>query len=214
MRVRNIMSSPVVTVPSDTPVLEAAKFMKEKRIERLPVVDGGKLLGIVTKDRVLRASPSMATSLSLHEIHYLFAKLTVKEIMQRDVTTVTPDTTVENAVRLAQEKRVGCLPVIEDGNVVGILTTNDFFYLVLNPLLGIGEKGTRVIVRHCATPAQMVVALQCVAELGMGVLNAAYLPSRRGGEKDLLLHVAEEDVAARLVDQMKAKGLDAEERQR
>ena len=110
MRVRNIMSSPVVTVTSDMPVLEAAKYMKEKRIERLPVVDGGKLQGIVTKDRVLRASPSMATSLSLHEIHYLFAKLTVKEIMQRDVTTVTPDTTVENAVRLAQEKRVGCLP--------------------------------------------------------------------------------------------------------
>jgi acetoin utilization protein AcuB len=214
MRVRNIMTSPVVTVTSDMPVLEAAKLMKEKRIERLPVVDGGKLQGIVTKDRVLRASPSMATSLSLHEIHYLFAKLTVKEIMQRDVTTVTPDTTVENAVRLAQEKRVGCLPVIEDGHVVGILTTNDFFYLVLNPLLGIGEKGTRIIVRHCATPSQMVAALQCLADLEMEILNAAYLPSRRGGEKDLLLHVAEEDAAARVVQQMKAKGLDAEERQR
>lgn len=214
MRVRNIMSSPVVTVTSDMPVLEAAKYMKEKRIERLPVVDGGKLQGIVTKDRVLRASPSMATSLSLHEIHYLFAKLTVKEIMQRDVTTVTPDTTVENAVRLAQEKRVGCLPVLEDGHVVGILTTNDFFYLVLNPLLGIGEKGTRVIVRHCATPTQMVYALQCVADLGMEILNAAYLPSRRGGEKDFLLHVAEEGAAMGLVEQMKAKGLDAEERQR
>ncbi|MBI5018054.1 MAG: CBS domain-containing protein [Deltaproteobacteria bacterium] len=214
MRVRNIMTSPVITAASDMPVLEAAKLMKEKRIERLPVVEGGKLQGIVTKDRVLRASPSMATSLSLHEIHYLFAKLTVKEIMQRDVITVTPDTTVENAVRLAQEKRVGALPVVEDGHIVGILTTNDFFYLVLNPLLGIGERGTRVIVRHCATPVQMVSALQCVADLGMEILNAAYLPSRRGDEKDLLLHVAEEDVAARLVAKMTAKGLDAEERQR
>src|SRR5512134_2408017 len=133
MRVRNIMSSPVVSVQSDMPVLEAAKMMKEKRIERLPVVDGSKLMGIVTKDRVLRASPSMATSLSLHEIHYLFAKLTVREIMQKEVVTVNPDSTVENAVRLAQERRVGCLPVIEDGKVIGILTTNDFFYLVLNP---------------------------------------------------------------------------------
>lgn len=213
MRVRHIMTSPVITVPSTTPVLEAAKLMKEKRIERLPVVDDGKLQGIVTKDRVLRASPSMATSLSLHEIHYLFAKLTVKEIMQRNVVTVTPDTTVENAVRLAQEKRVGCLPVVEDGEVVGILTTNDFFYLVLNPLLGIGEKGARVIVRHCDTPELMMKALECVAKMGHRVLNAAYLPSRRGGERDFLIHIDGED-ASKLVECMKEEGLDAEERER
>ncbi len=213
MRVRHIMTSPVITVPSDTPVLEAAKIMKEHRIERLPVVDDGKIVGIVTKDRVLRASPSMATSLSLHEIHYLFAKLTVKEIMQRNVVTVSPDTTVENAVRLAQEKRVGCLPVVEDGQVVGILTTNDFFYLVLNPLLGIGEKGSRVIVRHCDTPDQMVKALQCVKDMGHEVLNAAYLRSRRGGERDFLIHIDADD-ASKLVECMKQQGLDAEERER
>lgn len=213
MRVRHIMTSPVVTISADTPVLEAAKVMKEKKIERLPVVDEGRLVGIVTKDRVLRASPSMATSLSLHEIHYLFAKLTVKEIMQRDIVTVSPEMTVENAVRLAQEKRVGCLPVVEDGRVVGILTTNDFFYLVLNPLLGIGEAGSRVIVRHCSTPDKMVAALECVGQLGHQVLNAAYLPSRRGDERDLVIHI-EAASAAKLVTCMKDRGLEAEERQR
>jgi acetoin utilization protein AcuB len=213
MRVRHIMTSPVITIPSDTAVLEAAKIMKERKIERLPVVDDGKLQGIVTKDRVLRSSPSMATSLSLHEIHYLFAKLSVKEIMQRDVVTVSPDTTVENAVRLAQEKRVGCLPVVEDNRVVGMLTTNDFFYLLLNPILGIGEKGSRVSVRHCATPAQMVKALNCVVEQGLGVLNAAYLPSRRGDERDLILHVDSDD-ATKLVECMRSKGLEADERPR
>lgn len=213
MRVRHIMTSPVIMVPSDTPVLEAAKMMKEKRIERLPVVDGGHLQGIVTKDRVLRASPSMATSLSLHEIHYLFAKLTVREIMQKEVVTVAPDTTVENAVRLAQEHRVGCLPVLEDGKVVGILTTNDFFYLVLNPVLGIGERGSRVSVHHCATAKQMVQVLQCVADMGYEVLNAAYLPGRRGGEKDFMIHIGEDD-ARTIVDCMRGRGLDAEERQR
>ncbi len=213
MRVRHIMTSPVVTISSETPVLEAAKLMKERKIERLPVVDDGKLVGIVTKDRVLRSSPSMATSLSLHEIHYLFAKLTVKEIMQRDATTVTPDTTVENAVRLAQEKRVGCLPVVEDGQVVGILTTNDFFYLVLNPLLGIGEEGSRVVVRHCETPAQMIQVLECVASTGHRVLNAAYLPGRRGGERDFLIHVEAPDVDA-MVQCMQERGIEVEQRQR
>jgi acetoin utilization protein AcuB len=213
MRVRHIMTSPVVTIASETPVLDAAKLMKDRKIERLPVVDGGKLVGIITKDRVLRASPSMATSLSLHEIHYLFAKLLVKEIMQRDVVTVAPEMTVERAVRLAQERRVGCLPVVEDGRVVGILTTNDFFFLVLNPVLGIGEAGSRVIIRHCATPAKMVAALECVGELGHTVLNAAYLPSRRGDERDFLIHIESED-AAKLVACMKERGLEAEERQR
>lgn len=213
MRVRNIMTSPVLSVSSDMPVLEAAKLMKEKRIERLPVVDHGKLEGIVTKDRVLRSSPSMATSLSLHEIHYLFAKLTVKEIMQREVVTVSPESTVENAVRLAQEKRVGCLPVVEDGKVVGILTTNDFFYLVLNPVLGIGEKGSRIIVRHCRTPQQMVEALQCIADLDHKVMNAAYLPGRRGDERDFLIHIEADDAKA-LVACMKERGIDAEERER
>ncbi len=213
MRVRNIMTSPVLSVSADMPVLEAAKLMKEKRIERLPVVDGGRLLGIVTKDRVLRASPSMATSLSLHEIHYLFAKLTVKEIMQKDVVTVSPETTVENAVRLAQEKRVGCLPVVENNNVVGILTTNDFFYLVLNPLLGIGEKGARVSVHHCNSPAHLVQALQCVADQKHEIVNAAYLPSRRGNEKDFVLHIDAED-ASQLVACMRERGLEAEQRER
>ncbi len=213
MRVRHIMTSPVITISPDTPVLEAAKMMKDHGIERLPVVDDGKLVGIVTKDRVLRASPSMATSLSLHEIHYLFAKLTVKEIMRTNVVTVTPDTTVENAVRLAQEKRVGCLPVVEDDQVVGILTTNDFFYLVLNPLLGIGEKGSRVLVRHCDTPDLMIKALECVKELGYQVLNSACLRSRRGGEQDFWIHVDAED-PSKLVECMKQKGLEAEERER
>ena len=213
MRVKHIMTSPVTTVPGDTPVLEAANLMKERRIERLPVVEGGRLVGIVTKDRVLRASPSAATSLSLHEIHYLFAKLTVREIMEADPLTVGPDTTVENAVRLAQEKKVGCLPVVDAGKVVGILTTNDFFYLVLNPLLGIGEEGSRVIVRHASSQATMVAALECVDHLGHQVLNAAYLPSRRGDERDFLVHI-EADSAARLVECMQERGLEAEERQR
>lgn len=213
MRVEHIMSSPVITVTGDTPVLEAANLMKERGIERLPVLDGSRLVGIVTKDRVLRASPSAATSLSLHEIHYLFAKLTVREIMEADPVTVTPSTTVEEAVRLAQQKRVGCLPVMDGGKVVGILTTNDFFYLVLNPLLGIGQEGSRAIVRHASTSAKMVTALECVGELGLTVLNAAYLPSRRGDERDFLIHVNAES-AAPLVACMKKRGLEAEERQR
>ena len=214
MRVRHIMSTPVVTVPSNTPVLEAAKLMKEKNIERLPVVDKDKLKGIVTKDRVLRSSPSAATSLSIWEIQYLYAKLTVKDIMQKDVATVTPDTTIENAVRYAQEKRVGALPVIDDGKIVGIVTTNDFFYMILNPILGIGEEGSRIIIRHCETTPEIAAAFQCVADNGFHIVNTSYFKSRRGEERDLIIHVREEDVT-KLAECMRDKcHLQAEPRER
>lgn len=213
MRVKHIMTSPVVTVSGTTPVLEAANLMKEKKIERLPVVDGGRLLGIVTKDRLLRASPSPATSLSLHEMHYLFAKLTVAEIMSKEVFTASPDMTIENAVRLAQAKRVGCLPVVEDGQVVGILTTNDLFYFLLNPILGIGEKGSRLIVRQCSELSKIIRALQCAMDLGLEVLNAAYLKSRRGVNREFVLHVNTED-ATELLKLLRSNGLEVELRER
>lgn len=212
MLVRHIMSTPVISMPSNTPVLEAAKLMREKRIERLPVVDGGALVGLVTKDRVLRASPSMATSLSLHEINYLFAKLTLNDIMQRDVVTVSADTPVVDAVRLAQSKRVGCLPVVEGGQLVGIVTTNDFFYLVLNPLLGLDERGATVRIRRCATVTQMLTALQCVADENLEVVNAACLPSRRGGENEFVLRLNSSSPA--LISRMRERCLEAEEQEK
>ena len=213
MRVRHIMSSPVVSVTTGTPVPEAAKLMKEKNIRRFLVIDAGKLQGIITKDRLLRASPSTATTLSLYEARHLLRRLTVKDVMRRDVVTVSPDTTIEGAVALAQAKKVGCLPVVDAGRVVGILTTNDFFYLVLNPLLGIGEKGARLIVLHCDTPQKIAAAAQCVGDNGHQVLNAAYLPSRRGGEKDFLIHI-EDDDASNLIECMRRRGIEVEQRER
>lgn len=214
MRVRDIMTYNVVTVPSDTPVSQAAEIMRTHRFERLPIVDKGKLVGLVTKDRVLRAAPSSATSLSIWELTYLLSKMTVKEIMEKDVITATPDMTVESAVALAQERRVGCLLVLEGDRVVGIVTTNDFFYKILNPLLGIGEVGTRLTVRSCD--------VRCMTEV-LGILNRhkadmktmMYLPSASGEEKDLVLHVdIEAGEANKIMDDVKASGYTAEVRQR
>jgi len=139
MLVKDIITTNVVTVPSNTPVMEARKIMDVHRIERLPVVDRGRLVGIVTKGLLQRTGPSEATSLSVWEINYLIARMTVKEIMRKDVVTVPPDITVECAVATAQEHHVGALPVLEGERLVGILTNNDFFYQILNPLLGINE---------------------------------------------------------------------------
>jgi acetoin utilization protein AcuB len=152
MRIRDIMTWNVVTVSSDTPIMEARKIMNAHNIRRLPVIDKGKLVGMVSRDGITRASPSPATSLSAWEINYLLAKMTVKDIMSRNLVTVSPATTVESAVALAQNKGVGALPVVEDGTLVGIVTTDDFFYKILNPMLGIGKPGTRLLIGNCGSP--------------------------------------------------------------
>ena len=105
MLVRDIMTNNVITIPSDTPVLEAERIMGFHKFERLPVVDKGKLVGLVTKDNLLKASPSDATSFSRGELYYLLSKLTVKEIMVKKVVTVSPDTSVERAAAIAQQAR-------------------------------------------------------------------------------------------------------------
>jgi len=109
-------------------------------------------VGMVSRERIVRAGPSPATSLSVWEINYLLAKMTVKEIMSKEVVTITPETTVETAVALAQAKNVGALPVVDGHKLVGIVTTNDFFYKILNPMLGVGRPGTRVVVQKAANP--------------------------------------------------------------
>src|SRR4030042_250764 len=133
MRVKDVMTWNVVTVSSDMPIMEAKKIMEAHDVRRLPVVDKGKLVGIVSKDRIERVGPSPATSLSVWEINYLLAKMTVKEVMRKDAVTVNPDMSVEAAIALAQSKGVGALPVVEDHKLIGIATTNDFFYKILHP---------------------------------------------------------------------------------
>jgi acetoin utilization protein AcuB len=195
MLVRDVMTSNVITIPSNTPVLEAERIMEFHRIERLPVVDKGKLVGIVTKKDLLRASPSPATSLSRAELLYLLAKLTVGEIMKKNVVTVPPDMPIEQAVALAQSKRVGALPVVEGGRVIGIVTTNDIFYKVVNPLFGIGEKGQRIIIQAGGEPGNIcaIMGLVCNENIPVKTLWALKLPDAE--KTDLVLHIEKDDVS-------------------
>ena len=215
MRIRDIMTYNVVTIPSNTLVNQAAEIMRTHRFERLPVVDKGKLVGIVTKDRLLRAAPSSATSLSVWELNYLLSKMTVAEIMERNVVTVNPDTTVETAVALAQEKGVGSLPVVEDDRVVGIVTTNDFFLKILNPLLGIGEVGTRITIRNCPGPDALTRICNIIHEHKAAPLTLMYLclPGRQ--VRDVVLHIDKDvDEARRIMEDIAASGYEVEIRGR
>ena len=145
MRMRDIMTKNPLTVDSDTPIVEAKAIMKENNIRRLPVVDKGKLVGLVTERMILEASPSPATSLSIHELHYLIAKMKVKDIMVRNPITISPDTTFEEALLLGQEKGIGAFPVVEEGKVVGIATESDLVRFITS-IWGAKERASTLVI--------------------------------------------------------------------
>jgi acetoin utilization protein AcuB len=145
MRLRDIMTKNPITVDQETLVLDAQKIMKENNIRRLPVVDKGKVVGIVTMHDLLQASPSPATSLSIHELNYLLSKMKVREIMKKNPITMPPDIPFEEALKIGQEKKVGSFPVVENGKLIGIATESDIVRF-LTRALGIREEGSRITI--------------------------------------------------------------------
>jgi len=205
MYVRDIMTTNVVTIPSSTSITDTKRIMQAHRFRRLPVVDKGRLVGIVTERRLESVSPSKATSLTVWELSYLLDKTPVKEIMERDVVTVSPDMTVEESLNTAQTNKIGSLVVVEDGRVVGILTTNDFFYKIVNPILGLGEPGTRIEVAGGGEGKALEDIISTANRLGLKIttLHIEQLPEAMA--KDVCVHVNSEDVG-QLVAELESKG--------
>jgi len=181
MKVRNWMTPDPITVTSDTLIIDAQKIMKDHRIRRLPVVDRGKLVGIVTYRTIIEASPSAATSLSIHELNYLLLKLKVKDVMQKKPITVTPDDSVIDIILLGANKGIGSFPVVENGKLVGIVTETE----IVQSMLAI--FGTRVddeiITLENVGPEESIGVFRRLAEvledLKVPVLAIFAMPHRR-----------------------------------
>jgi acetoin utilization protein AcuB len=207
MFVKDMMTMNVVNIPSKTSIADAKRIMDAHKIRRLPIVDRGRLVGIVTERRLDQYTPSKATSLSVWEIGYLLGNTPVKDIMEKNVITVTPDMTVEEALGVAQGNGVGALPVVENGRLVGMVTTNDFFYKIANPVLGIGMPGTRVEVIGKAkdTVIEDVVSLANKKGIRIVTIHVISIPEEPGEKKDIVIHLDTEDITS-FVEDIKKKG--------
>jgi acetoin utilization protein AcuB len=128
MKIRDIMTENPITVDRETSILEAMGIMKENKIRRLPVVDQGKLVGIVTEMMILEAFASPVTSLSIHQLRYLIEK--VKDIMAKNPITIPPDANYKDVLLLCQERGIGAFPVVHKGKLVGITTESDLVRFV------------------------------------------------------------------------------------
>lgn len=130
--VRQWMTSPVLTAPPSMPINAAHQLMQEKKVRRLLVTEGDKLLGVVTKGDIREARPSDATTLSIWELNYLIANLTIEKVMTRSVKTVHPEDSISKAARLMLEHKISGLPVVDaHDKLVGIITESDIFRMVI-----------------------------------------------------------------------------------
>jgi len=125
MKVHELMSGEPICVTPTTMVFDARQIMMKERIRHLLVTEGRRLVGILT-DRDIRLNlPSPATSLSVWEVNYLLARLTVEQVMTAGVIIVGPDRDARDAARLMLEHKIGALPVLDGADLVGIITETD-----------------------------------------------------------------------------------------
>jgi acetoin utilization protein AcuB len=147
------------------PVHDALDMFKRERIRRAPVVKDGKLAGIVSDKDLINASPSMATSLSVWEMNYLLSKVTVSDVMSKKVLTVDEETPIEEAARIMADNKIGGLPVMRDGHVVGIITETDLFKIFLE-FMGAREKGVRITALLDEKPGQLAKITAAISNAG------------------------------------------------
>ena len=205
MRIRDLMSTNVVTVSEDTSIHDAKKIMDAHRIRRLPVMRKDKLVGLVTKHMLLEASPSPATSLSIHELHYLLAKMTVKDIMVKNPFTISPDMAPEEALQLGQEKGYGAFPVMEDGRLVGMVTESDIVRLMTR-VLGVREKAERIDIKASRDFGNMKRIMEILDRHRAVLLSMMTLSPEHEDEDWLVVLRLKSEDAEPIVKELKSSG--------
>lgn len=166
MYVDRIMTRDVVQVAEDTRLPQLAALMRDRHIRHLPVVREGRLVGLVTSHDLERVSPSPITTLSVGEANYLLGKLTAARVMRAQVITCAADTLVEEAARLLRQEKIGCLPVVENGKLVGILTHEDLLDFFLDITGCLMEDTTRIAVHLPDTTGQLGQLLAAINQAG------------------------------------------------
>ena len=160
MFVSDWMTKKVITVGPDDYLSDAITLMKEMNIRHLPVVKGGTLKGIISDRDIKEYTPSKATCLDVYELHYLLAKTKIKELMTAKVIVTAPDTPVEEAAMVLLDRDIDCLPVMDDGSLVGIISDRDIFHALVD-ITGVRHGGNRI----CATIEDRPGTVKDVADI-------------------------------------------------
>ncbi|HQV62982.1 MAG TPA: CBS domain-containing protein [Anaerolineales bacterium] len=183
------MSHPVIAVSPEVPIHDALVMFKKEHIRRAPVIKDGKLVGIVSERDLLNASPSPVTSLSVWEMNYLISKVTVKQVMSKKVKTIDIDTPIEEAARIMADSKIGGMPVVRSGKVVGMITETDLFKIFLE-LMGARTKGIRVTAEIEDHTGQLAAITKAIADEGGNFISFGQFSGNDPSSKILTFKIA------------------------
>ena len=191
MLIKNTMTKDVVTVAPDMSITEAKNAMLKNKISKLPVVDkSGSLVGIITKNDLLKAGPSGATTLDMYEIGYLLSKLTVDKVMIKKVITVDEDEVVEEAARIMVDNKIGCVPAMKNGLVTGIITESDLFHLFTD-MFGARQKGVRFVLLLDDKPGQLINLIPKIAAENGNLVSMVTRATAEQGKRRITIKVVD-----------------------
>lgn len=187
MFVKDKMTPNPVTVTPDVSISTAFGIMKEQSFRRLPVVQGGKLIGIVTEKELQQVSPSKATTLSVFELNYLLEKTTIKDAMSRDPITVQDDDLIEKAALLMRTNKVGALPVMHGDRLVGLITESDIFDAFIDTM-GFRNPGVRLDLRLEDRAGSIAAVINAISEAGGNITHLTM-----HGDGELVVRISEQN---------------------
>lgn len=206
MYVKDKMTKDLKTIGLNASVTEAIELMGENKLHRIPVIDqNNKLLGLLTASTINKNTPNNSSSLSIYEINYMLNNIKVSDIMLRNVVTIDKDALLEEAAAKMRENNIGCLPVVEDEKVIGIITHNDIFDAFIE-YLGYHQKGTRYVIHIPEDkPGILHDISKYFMELNISISHLVVDHSERGIE---VVVIAEKDKSQSVKDVLIKNGYD------
>ncbi len=204
MLVRSRMTPNVYTASPDTTIAEALNITRSHNIRHLPVLQGGRLVGLVT-DRDLRLAMPPIWADQRDELQRALHSRTVGEVMVKQIITATPTTPVEEAARLLYENRIGCLPVMDGDELAGILTETDLLRALVE-LLGTHQPSSRVEVRMPNRPGELARVVRLVGiEHKINITGLVLPPTGHETESVAIMHLQTEN-ARPVIDALRKLG--------
>ncbi len=180
MFVRDYMSVNPITIGPEDSVGDALQLLESHSIRRLPVVFQGKIVGLVTNLDLLKASPSPATSLSIHEINYLYPKIKIKDVMTKDPITISPDMVIEEAAVVMRENKIGTLLVQQQGKLTGLITESDLFKVFID-IFGFNYAGSRIAVAGEDDIGELGKIADLISAMAVNIISVAVIRVSEGG---------------------------------
>jgi acetoin utilization protein AcuB len=195
MLVKDCMTRHPIMISPETPALKAQNLMIENKVRHLPVIgDGKRIVGLITRESLM-VPPSDLGSLNVWEISRLLSDIKAEDVMVKEkaLITIDPDSTLESAAELMIKKKVGCLPVIEEGVVVGIITEVDML-AKLAQLLGSGVEGVRATIRVPNKIGEYAKIFSAVSNQGWGIYACGGAESQKDPDQwDIVIKVRRAD---------------------